>query len=104
MPYARTIIEYGMTMERISSYDDDEDLWHPTGWSPVFDGTSIPSRLVGFTTLKSPVPRFMMSRPGSRGDGAFHLTGEARRVLRGEFYGWVVESGDWRDMPDFWLL
>lgn len=86
--------------------DDDADLWHPSGWSPVYDGVSSVRHLVGFTTLQVRVDEFRMSRPAERQDipGAFVFTGRAKRVLRSEFYGWVVENGDWRDMPDFWAV
>lgn len=88
---------------RSLSDDDDDDLWHPSGWSPVFDGVSSIRHLVGFTTLELPVDRFRMSRVLERDlDGAFALTGEARRILAGTFYGFVVVDGDWHDMPDFW--
>lgn len=91
-------------MREIVPDADDEDLWHPSGWSPVYDGpVASPRQLVGFTTLQAPVERFIISLPSGREDGVMLLAGEARRVLRGAFYGWVVTDGDWRGMPDFWM-
>ena len=73
---------------------------------PSMMGVSSVRHLVGFTTLQARVDVFRMCRPAERQDipGAFVFTGKAKRVLRGEFYGWVVESGDCRDLPDFWPL
>lgn len=85
--------------------EDDDDLWHPSGWSPVYDGAvASPCHLVGFTTLQLPIELFRMSRPSGRDDGSFFIGGEARRVLKGEFFGWIVPDGDWREMPDFWAF
>ena len=92
-------------MKEFSPYDDDEELWHPSGWSPVYAGAiDSPRHLVGFTTLQVPVDRFVMTRPHTTIEGAFVMGGEARRVLRGDFYGWTVPDGDWSNMPDFWAI
>lgn len=84
---------------------EDDELWHPSGWSPVYDGVAAGAQhLVGFTTLQVAVPLFRMSRPTGDDDGSFYINGEALRVLKGEFYAWTVVDGDWRDMPDFWAI
>ena len=85
---------------------EDDELWHPSGWSPVYDGLPTTTRLVGFTNLQTPVRRFLISRPGATEDpdGAFVINGEARRLLGRHFYCWVVETGDYGDMPGFWPL
>lgn len=61
---------------------------------------------MGFTTLQARADVFRMGRPAGHKNipDAFVFTGSAKRVLRGEFYGWIVVSGDWRDMPDFWSI
>lgn len=84
---------------------DDEDLWHPSGWSPVYDRYLTHERLVGFTSLQAGVDQFRMSRPNTSSDrGVFFLTGAARRILHGAYFCWVVEDGDPREMPDFWPI
>ena len=83
---------------------DEPKLWHPSGWSPVYDGTKSGRPLLGFTTLRQPVERFALTRqPASPNpDGVFVPDGEAWRVLLDKYYGRVVIEGDWREMPDFW--
>lgn len=88
---------------------EDDDLWHPSGWSAVYDGLSIPSRLAGFTTLQLEIPTFLITRehddPAEREHGIFLSCGWARRQLVGDFYAWVVEDqGAHRYMPDFWAV
>ena len=85
---------------------EDDELWHPSGWSPVYRERPTVDRLAGFTTLQSPVQRYLLSRqaPGEDMEGAFIIDGEARRLLGRAFYVWVVESGDCGDMPDFWPI
>ena len=80
------------------------ESWHPSGWSPVYDAVSSPRHLVGFTTLQCGIDRFMMTEAaGDEGD-AIAILGHARVALAGEYNGWVVEIGDYRDLPGFWEL
>jgi hypothetical protein len=40
----------------------DFDLWHPSGWSPVYDRASSRRHLAGVTTLQCGIDRFMSAR------------------------------------------
>jgi hypothetical protein len=84
---------------------DDDDLWHPSGWTPVYDRFLSPECLAGFSSLRAGVALFRMTRPDTSSSfGAFYLTGAARRILRGPFFCWVVEDGSPHEMPDFWPI
>jgi len=82
----------------------DFDLWHPSGWSPVYDRVTSQRHLVGFTTLQCGVNRLVIGQETGDELGSFAIVGEARVALAGAFNGWVVETGDYRDLPGFWPL
>lgn len=80
------------------------DSWHPSGWSPVYDGVTSLRHLVGFTTQQCGVDRLMIGRETGDPDDAFTIVAQARVALAGTFNSWVVESGDYRALPGFWPL
>lgn len=87
-----------------SAHFTDFDSWHPSGWSPVYDGVTSLRHLVGFTPQQCGIDRLMVGQETGDPDGAFMIVAQARVALAGAFNSWVVESGDYRALPGFWAL
>jgi hypothetical protein len=91
-------------LNTLSADFTDFDLWHPSGWSPVYDGVTSRRHLVGFTSQQCGLARLKVAQETGGEDGAFTIVAEARVALAGAFNSWVIETGDYRALPGFWAL
>lgn len=70
---------------------ENEVVWHPTGWSPVFRASRSSTHahaLIGFTRLRvfAGAERVSVTRPG---------------LL---YFGWCIAESDTTDLGGVWLL
>jgi hypothetical protein len=96
-------------------HDDEEPIWSPSGWTPVFVD-AVPgqpgAQLIGHTKLAMPAPfsrRFRLTSPCNDGIADDYLHGDMvlHPYRQGHvlIWAWHLENeGDREYIPDFWPM